>query len=41
MSGVVSTLKPNNMTCVCGQQIDDFAFPFVAPLQADNDGIFD
>ncbi len=39
MTGVVAALGADDDIGVLGQKIDDFAFAFVAPLSADEDGI--
>ena len=37
VSGVVSTAIANNITGLVAEDVDDFAFGFIAPLSSDND----
>ena len=36
VAGVVSALMPNDEIGLAGEEIDNFAFPLVAPLRADD-----
>jgi len=37
--GVISALSPDDEIGFFGEEIDNFAFSFVAPLEAANDGV--
>src|SRR5438477_594005 len=38
MAGIAAALEAHAQVAICTQQINEFAFPFIAPLCADNNG---